>query len=349
MNNVKQTTSRKNYLDAIRALAIISVVALHAMQRTGMPYIGGALIYGVPLFLMISGGLMIEKAEKLSVSQFYIKYGKRIVQFVVLIPICAIVTNSLLWYCMGNVDLSTANARTSIPQYMQVGSISLFEAFLKALTQANGVFPDALNMSQSHVWYLYLITSLYISLPYISRITKAMSTRALLLLCVLMIGSSLTIPCFISSLLRTFNISYMIYFIVGYIIVSRKFLLDKKSSCLLLISLVTMLLCSMIPCIKPIADQMNLFIKVCICSMIILLAFQYDRIFKWKMIQNLSRCSFGIYLWHFAILWLTSIFLPAVQLTSPFRFLIFFGISLGGAWILTIILSRFRWTRWLVA
>lgn len=61
-------SQRKLYLDVARVVAIICVVALHANQRVPVdtclsPIIG----QGVPLFLLISGGLVIAKAEEMSI------------------------------------------------------------------------------------------------------------------------------------------------------------------------------------------------------------------------------------------------------------------------------------------
>lgn len=347
-----QDISRKNYLDIIRSFAIISVVLLHTLLRIPCHNIVIYLIHGVPLFLIISGGLMIEKAENLSISQFFSKYKKRILQFIVLIPLCAIVTNTLLWYCMGDIPIHQANSIPTAVGKMPVGALSFNEALTKAVIHGNGVFRCTLQMSQSHLWYLYIISGLYLFTPYLARITKGLSVKHLVILCVFLFVAQCSPLEFPKALFRPFNINYLLFYLLGYILVSRK-RIEKKFHiiqllCLLFAAFLLMLVLKNYP-IQYISTLCFDVLKVIIPVIITGIAVQCDEKLRCPLVGSLSRCSFGIYLWHSAVLWAVSIWLPLFDFPQWFRLLAFFSISLCVPWGLTHILCHVRWLRWLVS
>ncbi len=71
-------------MDIARALAIFLVLVTHATEQAGYPELWYRSIaynidrLGVPLFLMLSGALVLKKCEQLSVGQYYRKYAKHI-------------------------------------------------------------------------------------------------------------------------------------------------------------------------------------------------------------------------------------------------------------------------------
>ena len=86
-NAVVSSSSRIHYLDLLRGIAIVLVVALHTYQRVPVAFQGRYFLgMGVPLFLIISGSLVIPRADKMGIKEFYGRYSKRLIQFVVLIP-----------------------------------------------------------------------------------------------------------------------------------------------------------------------------------------------------------------------------------------------------------------------
>lgn len=346
---------RKYYIDIVRALAICFVVALHTGQRVPIcnKYIGIFLIQGVPLFLLISGGLIMAKAEELSISQFFKKYYKRLVQFAILIPICGITTNALVWFCMGSdISLSMANGIKSLPELMNVGQISFGDALVKAVTTANGVYPSTLNMGNSHTWYLYLIISLYILTPFMAQSTKNASRKEILLLFLFIFVATRGHFAFIEKLTTPFNIDYLTLFFMGYLIISKNFI--PKGTLFSKIIIIGETICIFAYLGKNHISFVNnmLFQDVCLfilpVAILLFLRDYCDKLYC-KLIRSLSDCSFGIYLWHFSFLWLISIFFPQASVNPYLRYCIFFSCSLGAPWILTLILKKYKWTRWLVS
>lgn len=71
--------NRIHWLDSARAIAIMLVVFTHAHERAGnIPYYITSIFYsidriGVPIFFMISGGLLIPKLSSVDIVEFYKK------------------------------------------------------------------------------------------------------------------------------------------------------------------------------------------------------------------------------------------------------------------------------------
>lgn len=345
---------RKYYIDIVRALAICFVVALHTEQRVHAcnNFSGLFLGQGVPLFLLISGGLILAKAEKLRISHFFKKYYKRLIQFAILIPICGITTNALVWYCMGpDISLNMANGIKSLPELMNIGQISFGEALAKATEMANGVYPNTLNIGNSHTWYLYLIISLYILTPFIAQSTKSASKKEILLLFLFIFVATRGHFEFIEKLTTPFNIDYLTLFFIGYLIIAKDFIQKcTLLSKIIIIGEVVFIFANLVKNYLPFVDNALLKnVGLLILPVAILLFIRdYCNKLYCKLIRSLSDCSFGIYLWHFSFLWLMSIFLPMSSFNSYLRYFIFFSCSLGAPWILTLILKKYKWTRWLV-
>lgn len=78
---MKQT--RIKYCDALRLIAIISVVMIHVLAEYRDVYVGNNSLYygivtffdsltraGVPIFFMITGAFMLSRKDKLQYSEF---------------------------------------------------------------------------------------------------------------------------------------------------------------------------------------------------------------------------------------------------------------------------------------
>lgn len=75
------------WLDAARAIAIMLVVFTHVNGQISNDYVLKSLFnsidrLGVPIFIMLSGGLLLPKLSQVDFLQFY---KKRIPQFIILI------------------------------------------------------------------------------------------------------------------------------------------------------------------------------------------------------------------------------------------------------------------------
>lgn len=146
------------YMDVLRVFAFLCVTALHAAT----PYLSTASLTGsvswifcvcvnaaaragVPLFLMLTGALLLGRDE--GVGAFYRRRLPRI-----LLPIA--VWDILYYYCLSDGALSG-------------GGLSL-SAFLGAVLN-NGTY--------YHLWYLYELLGIYLILPFLSRACRSSNLK----------------------------------------------------------------------------------------------------------------------------------------------------------------------------
>lgn len=144
MKNKSETTQRKLHYDLLRILAAFSVVMLHASAqfwydldlRSGQWIIAnaydGVFRFGVPIFVMISGAMFLDKGYKLDTKRLY---RHNILRMVVLY---------VVWSCIyGLYDCRT---------------FDLAEAGIKP------VLREIIN-GRYHLWFLPMIAGIYVILP----------------------------------------------------------------------------------------------------------------------------------------------------------------------------------------
>ncbi len=164
---MEQTTrGRQLWLDALRIFAAAAVVALHSMNGfiTSPAMVGSLTWYGclavnavvragVPLFLMISGCLILSDARTADFASFYKKRLTRI-----LLPF-------LVW----DVIYFLVHLLTEERTYR-------FGDFLRELLN---------NGSEYHFWYVYTIAAIYLFAPFLRILVERCSPKAILWLWVL--------------------------------------------------------------------------------------------------------------------------------------------------------------------
>ena len=158
MTETKAAFSEKRvtYADAARVLASAFVVLLHAAGQFLTQIAPGdkgflwCLFYDclarwtVPMFIMLSGMLFLNKGKKLDIKKLWRK------------NILRIVTAFIFWSYIYNV----------YKLFLETRSIS---AFFKAVPR----IPDG----AMHLWFLYVIAGLYIVLPFLKKMTENMTKR----------------------------------------------------------------------------------------------------------------------------------------------------------------------------
>lgn len=328
-------------LDLARAIAIVSVIIIHADQRAPLiyPHLQTGwwqhlLILGVPFFTMLSGGLMLPKGENFSVIAYYKRYWNRILQFCLLIPICMIATE-------------TAKACAE-------SGMSLHDAFLDAVKYRNG-FTAAIF--SSHVWYLYMITAFYLVLPFLSKMTKNLTTLEMLAFVILAYIGTFPVP-FTTKILSGFSPhcypSQCLWFLVGYLVINRgkeSVLFSSRGmwcavgcvvACMLILFVAEYLpfICSY----RGLLSERLSFLDFT-GLLILLMALQLQTLPL--LVRSLAKCSFGIYLWHFVFMWIGVRYMPS-DLPKGIQFAGYMAIGLLVPWLITIILSRIPVLRKLV-
>ncbi|MBR5535858.1 MAG: acyltransferase family protein [Clostridia bacterium] len=145
------------YADIARIMAAFAVVLLHvAGARLIIEDIGSvnffraavfdcAMRWSVPLFIMLSGMLFLNKNKKLNIRVLYTK------------NILRLVTAFLFWSLVYNMY-------TSYLEYRHIG-VAFFEALKNV---HNGAM---------HLWFIFVIIGLYIVMPFIKRMCENMTKR----------------------------------------------------------------------------------------------------------------------------------------------------------------------------
>ena len=158
MTGTKAVSSEKRvtYADAARVVAAAFVVLLHASGQFLTRIMPGekgflwCLFYDclarwtVPVFIMLSGMLFLNKRKTLDIKKLWRK------------NILRIVTAFIFWSYIYNVYKLFLETRS-------------FSAFFKAVPR----IPDG----AMHLWFLYVIAGLYIVLPFLKKMTENMTKR----------------------------------------------------------------------------------------------------------------------------------------------------------------------------
>lgn len=191
---------REVHLDYLRAVSIILIVCIHAFDGVWaaattdsgrwwlVASVETAIRTGLPMFFMISGALLLRGRQASSLGEYYSHRLPKVV-----IPLLAYSVLYAAWDARNDLSSSTP--------------IEIFTSTL------NG--PVAY-----HLWFMYSLLGLYIAAPFVRKMTDALSTRWLALLCALMVGSWATriygVPFGIALGLQdlVFN-GWVVYFLLG--------------------------------------------------------------------------------------------------------------------------------------
>lgn len=212
---------RLAWLDAVRICAILLVVLCHVVEtefyavRMGTAtcsnrswllqntlFTMGRL--GVPLFLMITGTLMLGR--EYNIARFYKK------SFLPLAMVTAvwIIINYSIKYLIGDIEFSKKNL---------VYELLLFR-----------------GLEFSHMWYMPMILGIYLTLPFVSKLIESFSGRELAVPLLVAVGAFFGVPFFntfagqvfervpaISLQLNTSFLggTYGVYLIAGYFVTHR--------------------------------------------------------------------------------------------------------------------------------
>ena len=319
--------------DFIRCVAIVFVICIHSMALIdGMVNLSifprlvktvlDTFIYsGVPLFIMLSGSLLLTKEESLSV--FFIKRIRRI-----LLPF-------FLWSMLVYAIL-----------YVQEGGrnpMAWFTFFIyKYVT--SGVY--------GIYWYVYLILGLYLITPLLRKILSG-GDRSLVFY---MVGLVSVIYLFVElfpnvSVTNRFacqNLLYIFYFLWGYIIrvylqplayfkVIARIGLGISCGVFMLTGYVGIPLCNL----QLVVSTLFLF------SVMVTMKFKQSGIFS-DIIRYISKTSYGIYLSHFMFISLFLKFSFVYHIPIAIEPLVMVMLVLFAECILMYAIIRMRLDKWLI-
>lgn len=205
MLDSKAVVTRTYYLDVIRVLAIILVIALHCVSdiSVGLKFYGKNSWYasvainavcraGVPLFLMISGYLSLDNKHTEDITGYYKKRFSRIIP--------SLIIWNIIYYLFFTIY---KNENFS------------FQTFFERLIN---------NGNSYHMWYVYTLLGIYLISPFLRMLVVRLKTNELLIFFLVTITASTIIP-FIN-IISPFYIylfdplvnGYIGFYVLGYIL-----------------------------------------------------------------------------------------------------------------------------------
>ena len=339
MNDIKESHKRIYWMDVTRALAIILVVLTHAHEQSGLPsLVQKSLFYsidrlGVPLFFMLSGALLLPRAGEIEFGDYYKKYWKRVLQFIILFFAYTVATNLTYYLLLTDCDLCTVITQSFMRSGLILG------------------WGTAVQM-----WYMNVIIAFYLFAPFIARLIIPLSTKYLSLFIIFLVPCFIPLP-FLPHLSATSLFHpYLVYFIVGYMIINR--ITIKNGICTNIICLIIMLLCIggalVIDCerMKFVECLHHYHSSPCIffgsIALLILVRNIFEKKKSRKLITCLSKHSFGIFLVHHAFLYGIMKMIPPIHDCAMVVAFIYAATSFTLSWGFVAILSQIPYARKLV-
>lgn len=331
------------WLDAGRAIAIVLVVFTHIHERVGVNnYLLASLFYnidrlGVPIFFMLSGGLILPKLVAIDYWSFY---KKRIPQFFLVLIFYSILT-------------------TSLNKYLSTGYI--YSSIQFAFSNANAIYPA--NTGSAHqLWFMYTIIQLYLIAPFLARFVNKLPTKDILVfigLCVVFGQLKETLATkfdisFLNRLGQDFLGAFLPYFLFGYVLLNRQISMKKM----------TALLLTILPIIIAMLGEWHhgsfitayhwysssIFIVLSSFGLVFLIKIYFENQKENRVFEMISKYSFGIYLSHYAFIYIFSWLMKGYWqiLNLGFKLIILFTLTFIASLIFSGLLSKNKYTKYLV-
>ena len=291
-------TTRYFYLDVLKSMAIFAVVLLHQsgtdvrnMTLDNFTWMANNFYFtishfGVPLFVMVSGALLLSSTKNYDILSWYKKAFLRI--------ILPLFIWSVIYYIY----------RTPLEH------LSLSTFFIKFMS----------DKVSGHFWFLYMIFGIYLSLPFIRAALKDINDKTLNILLfiwfIIYIISPMTNYFFhLKVNIQEYIISlYIGYFLLGYLLhkIEITYKVYLISILILIISMLTTVFGTYF--LKTSSEKLinilwlNKSLPIFLITNTIFIIVKYnflhvDIINQWwkKLIISISISSYGIYLIHIII------------------------------------------------
>lgn len=355
---------RKFYLDVARVVAIISISLNHAVNRSYANYSGqmeefysislASTLFktvcavfsrmGVPLFLMITGVLILNKKieNQSDIKKFY-KHN-----------LLSLFITTEIWYAL---------MYWFIVLFKSANTILETEGFFGAIL---GMLETMLFQNQltfGSMWYMPLILCLYATLPFVVIVKDKLSgerlSPILFLPAIILFVTNMILPAlnsflymlgvdgFSSEISGSYLFSeYYLYIIIGYL-VGQGVLNRFRTRTVALVTGLTFVICCAYQ-FYAYAQPLNYQVAYDFPLMPFCVGFLFEfirRTAKYlrkcrKPITYLSRISFGIYFMHIVIMTILVSLTKDIFIAQPLRLLFYEIVSVGGSIALIIPLSK---------
>ena len=276
------------WIDLLRVLGVIGVILIHVVSNTvntfgGLSnnshifyvFIRYICSYAVPLFVMISGMVFLDKKE-LSYKDLFKKYLLKIILIILVIGSLMILMEEIFI----NKNISINLVKTLVIRLI-TGDI------------------------WAHMWYLYLVLGLYLITPVCILITNNIKEKEYKIFLVILFLVSIVVPS-LSKLLQlslAFNYlnlsSYIFYYFYGYYLYKYNYTNKYKiTNCILALIAIGYTIYSAITINNIDKAFAYTSIVPCILSSTIVVLLKNKTIKKDKIINLIALNSLGIYIIH---------------------------------------------------
>jgi len=335
------------FIHVARILACIAVVAIHSVGLSDTllsvgpeaswwtkTVVTSFSVWAVPVFVMVSGALLLDSAKKETAQQFYTKRFRRII-----IPM-------MVW----------------IPFYFVVDHFYRGDSL-----SLRFIFDRIIFSSYDHLYFLVLIVQLYLLTPMLRGVVKntSISSQAVLIAIFFLIAIFWKKTSFVG----TMFVPFIGYYLLGDFLLKYRTEVSKKILPLCMAAFVSAAL--LIVALTYFATKSNetAYIQdsyyyshnkplVIILAISAFMVFQLSNLVKntsryvsLSFINKLSTASFGIYILHPLVLYMTLSLLKRITSVEPLPWwllLAFIPWSFLVSLIATGVLQRFRYFKLLV-
>ena len=292
------------WANIIRSLATLFIIILHVVAPLTYLYGDKNWIFGiiissivrscVPLFVMLSGALLLKKEYPISI--FFKKRFTRVI-----LPFLFWIVPYLLLDYSKISNLKTLNSETTITWIL------------------NYIFLENSHLSSAyHLWYIYMIISLYLFVPIISKWLKKANNKEIEYFLLLWLVSLFIEPIVLKYNLY-FNLhyfsGYLGYFVLGYYLYDRINFKESNTNYCYLVFTLGLAITIITTIYSSIFDNKfneNFFAyltpNVALMALGLFRLIQQKTIIKTsitkKLIDFISKYSYGIFLSHVLFLYL---------------------------------------------
>ncbi len=330
---------RNHSFEYMRSIACLAIVLMHMMNVSEILYrseiskssdcfsmmIVYLMMWAVPLFVMVTGALILDPSKKVTLKNLYGKYILRV--FVALF---------VFVFIFRFVDMFMNGEAFSLAV---IGN-----AFYKFFTAT----------SWSHLWYLYLMIGLYVLLPAYRSVTASLDRKTFLyILTAYAVFLSLLPLSDIFGVSTGFHLQtsavYVLFFFAGYAVKSG--VLQIKKSIALILFLLSTALIALFCIMRYDLDLTGLDVMLgsyssplVVVQSVSLFALMYKDAaeekngFLMKLVTLFDRSSFGIYLIHMIFL---RLFLRHMQINpynTIYMFVVVYLVTLGISFAIAAVL-----------
>lgn len=309
------------YLDHIRVISIFLVVFTHCHENIILDNLFvKSLFYSidrmaVPLFFMISGGLLLSRDYTSNIGQFY---RQKIFRFVIALILFAVLNNVVS-------DFITTDH----------SFLSIIKTTIK---YHNGIYPTNYG-SAIHLWFMYPIILLYLITPFVSSLVRNISTKNIVFLILfgfLLNQGNFFIKSFFPNMFilnlmgNDFTGPYLSYFLFGYVAINRlKNNYGNQYLLFLLISITIIVEIYLDKSQNKFIEEnhwysTSLYIAISSCLFFLFLKNVNFLNKKRPFIIILSSCVFGIYLIHVCWIYIIMGILNKFNLSEAQNYLLLF-------------------------